>query len=196
MERKSVIGEIVLEIPYKGYRVVITFSRETVELRDVQVPKWITEHRHATRGPDRFLKVEVRDGAPELVELSFRSKQGHGEIRDSHVRAEQVNRLAIDLYASSFMDLGDLSGSSEDRERAIAAAKRLVERQKLPREYRDLNDDMLREVAEVYRAHIKDAPTRAVAKHFGVGARMASTYVDKSRKKGLLPPTKQGQKKA
>ncbi|PJE01903.1 hypothetical protein [Mycobacterium sp.] len=194
MERKSALGGIVLEIPYKGYLVTITSSREMVELRGVQVPRWITEHRRAARGPDRFVKVEVRDGAPELVELSFRSNRpGQGEVRDKHVRAEQVSRLAEDLYASCFMDIGT---SKDDPERAITAARKIVERQRLPREYRDLNDDMLREVAEVYRAHVEGAPTRAVAKHFGVGARMASTYVGKAREKKFLRPTRQGQKKA
>lgn len=31
--------------------------------------------------------------------------------------------------------------------------------------------------------------------HFGVKLRMASTYVDRARKAGYLPETKQGQKK-
>jgi hypothetical protein len=37
---------------------------------------------------------------------------------------------------------------------------------------------------------------KAVARAFGVKGRMASTYVDRARKAGHLPPTKQGQKKA
>ena len=59
-----------------------------------------------------------------------------------------------------------------------------------------LNDDVLRKVAEVYRKNFEHAPTKAVAKHFALKDRMASTYVDTARKAGYLPPTKQGKKQA
>ena len=62
--------------------------------------------------------------------------------------------------------------------------------------HRVLNHHVLRLVAEIYRANIKHAPTKAVAKHFGLKDRMASTYVDRARKAGHLPPTKQGRKQA
>ena len=44
--------------------------------------------------------------------------------------------------------------------------------------------------------NIDGAPTKAVAAMFNVKDRMASTYVERARKKGYLPETKQGQKKA
>jgi hypothetical protein len=78
----------------------------------------------------------------------------------------------------------------------MRVAEKFVERQRLPRDYRVLNDDVLRQVAEIYRANIKHAPTKAVAKHFGVKDRMASTYVDRARRAGHLPRTKQGKKQA
>lgn len=75
-------------------------------------------------------------------------------------------------------------------------AEKFVERQRRPRKYRVITDDFLKKVAEVYRENIDRAPTKAVARTFNVKDRMASTYVDRARKKGYLPPTKQGQKKA
>ena len=84
----------------------------------------------------------------------------------------------------------------DDYERAARIASKFIERQRLPRDYRVINDELLKKVAEVYRDNIHRAPTKAVAKHFGVKDRMASTYVDRARKAGYLPPTKQGQKKA
>jgi hypothetical protein len=75
-------------------------------------------------------------------------------------------------------------------------AAKFIERQRLPREYRVIDDDLLKQVARVYRENIRRAPTKAVAKRFGLKERMASSYVQRARRKGFLPPTKQGQKKA
>ena len=102
--------------------------------------------------------------------------------------------MAIDLYAVLVAEFGE-NPSRDDEARAMRIAEKFIERQRLPRDYRVLNDDVLRLVAEIYRANIKHAPTQAVAKHFGIKSRMASTYVDRARKRGFLSPTKQGQKK-
>jgi len=137
----------------------------------------------------------VRDGSPEVVELSFTSQPGQSEVRRKHLRAVDLDRLAIDLYA---VEVTDSDYDAEPHEYAVAQriAEKFIERQRLPRDYRVITNDLLKKVAEVYRDNIKGAPTKAVAKHFGVKDRMASTYVDRARKAGHLPPTKQGQKKA
>jgi hypothetical protein len=89
-----------------------------------------------------------------------------------------------------------LRQAKRQSERARRVAAKFTERQRLPRERRMITDSHLRLVAEVYRENLRSGPTKAVGKHFGVANRMASTYVDKARKAGYLPPTKQGQKKA
>ena len=61
---------------------------------------------------------------------------------------------------------------------------------------RKILTDLLRQVADVYRANIDHAPTEAVARTFGVRSRMASGYVQRARERGCLPPTKQGKKQA
>jgi hypothetical protein len=103
--------------------------------------------------------------------------------------------LATALYASVITkkhEVPDFEKLSE----SMRIARKFVERQRLPRERRATTPEFLRSVAEVYRANIDGAPTKAVAAMFNVKDRMASTYVERARKKGYLPETKQGQKKA
>lgn len=195
MERQHVIGDIILQFRYDGHLVDWRSSRETVVLNGVEVPSWVQERRHGVSGPDLIVKVAVRNGAPEVTDLRFLSGPGQSEVRPKHLRAIDVDRLAIDLYAVLVAEFGE-NPSRDDEARAMRIAEKFIERQRLPRDYRVLNDDVLRLVAEIYRANIKHAPTQAVAKHFGIKSRMASTYVDRARKRGFLSPTKQGQKKA
>lgn len=195
MKRRSMIGNPVLVFRYRGQLIDWEFSPEMVDMNGVQVPTWAKERRHGVDGPDLVVKVAVRGGSPEVVELGFQSKPGQSEVRQKHLRALDVDRLASDLYAIFVAEFSE-GPSRDDEQRAMRVAEKFVERQRLPRDYRVLNDEVLRQVAEVYRANVSHAPTKAVAKHFSVRDRMASTYVDRARKAGYLPPTKQGQKKA
>ena len=54
--------------------------------------------------------------------------------------------------------------------------------------------ERLEQVAEVYRRalNLKQPPTRAVAKHFGVSSSMAAKLVHRCRGLGLLDPTQPG----
>jgi hypothetical protein len=191
----GIIGAITLKFRYEGQFIELTHSsaRETIE--GVEVPTWIFQRRYGVGGPDMSVMVELRDGSPQLTELSFNSPPGQGEIRQKHLRAVDLDRLATDLYASAIAASGP-DATPGEYERAVRIAANFIERQRLPRDYRVITDDLLKKVAEVYRENIRHAPTKAVAKHFGVKDRMASTYVDRARKAAYLPPTKQGQKKA
>jgi hypothetical protein len=51
--------------------------------------------------------------------------------------------------------------------------------------------DLLREVAEVYRAN-PDRPTTPVSGHFVVPHRTAARYVEQARAAGLLGPARRG----
>jgi hypothetical protein len=123
------------------------------------------------------------------------SQHGQSEVRPKHLRDLDLEQLAQDLYAFEVVD-ADLDDGTAVWERANRAANKFIERQRLPRDYRRIDDALLREVAQVYRANFSSAPTQAVAKHFGVKDRMAATYVQMARKKKFLPPTKQGKKQA
>jgi len=220
-KRLSMIGPPTIVFNQGGRRYEMTVSDEgesttvaSAEAEDVggsRVPKWIELTTTGGAGPDMFLRVEVRDGSPQVVELGWKVRPAQREIRQKDLRGVDVAKLAVDLYASWVAQTDPYprgpDGSSPDFEQisewsarvrdANQVAMNFLERQRRPREYREMTDEKLRLVAEVYRANInKRAPTQAVAKHFAVGNRMASTYVTKAREKGFLPKTKRGKKQA
>ena len=56
-----------------------------------------------------------------------------------------------------------------------------------PHRRRWITDELLAEVADVYRAN-PDAPTKAVREHFQISPANASRYVKQARERGLLEP--------
>jgi hypothetical protein len=180
----------------EGYAV--TWSGEYEVIENFWVRTWIEFATFGSDGPDTLIRVEMRDGTPQVVRLEWTSRPGQSEIRQKHLRNIEVEGFATALVAMATVqydpDSHELRSSADDRMFRIAS--KFVERQRLPRELRVITDSFLQAVAEVYRRNIGHAPTQAVAKTFGVKARMASTYVDRARKAGFLPETKQGKKKA
>jgi hypothetical protein len=191
----SRIGPITLKFRHGGQVIELTHSIRRATIDGVKVPTWISQRRYGVGGPDMTVVVELRDGSPQLTELTFSSPPGQGEVRQKDLRAVDLDRLATDLYASA-VAVSLRGEESDENEQAMRIATKFIERQRLPRDYRVITDDFLKEVAKVYRRNFGRAPTNAVAKAFGVKQRMASTYVDRARKAGHLPRTKQGQKKA
>lgn len=193
----AVIGPIRLKMKHKGRTVEWSFSTKKETVDGVEVPTWISQRQLGGSGPDTFIRVELRDGSPHVVHLSFTSDRHQNEVQQKHLRSVDVDRLATDLLAYWIAHkFTEPEASRDEYERAELVAIKFLEHQRLPREYRVITDDFLKSVGEVYRKNISHAPTKAVAKAFGVKDRMASTYVDRARKAGHLPPTKQGQKKA
>jgi hypothetical protein len=193
----AVIGPVRLVMKHKGRSVEWGFSTKKEIIDGLEIPTWIEQRQLGGSGPDMFVRVELRNGSPQIVELSFTSERHQNEVRQKHLRAVDVDRLATDLLAWWIADqFTGPKASHEEYERAELVAIKFLEQQRLPREYRVITDDFLKSVAEIYRMNIEHAPTKAVARKFGVKDRMASTYVQKARKAGHLPPTKQGQKKA
>jgi hypothetical protein len=189
-------GKTSVTLWYEGQLIEWTRSHRYEAIAGVEAPAWVSQRVYGSDGgPDMFVKVAVRDGSPEVVELSIKSRPGQSEVRQKHLRAIDLEQLVTELYATEVSEADHNSTPAE-----YAAAKRIaekfVERQRRSRDYRIITNEFLMKVAEVYRENIHHAPTKAVARHFGVRDRMASTYVDRARKAGHLPPTKQGQKKA
>ena len=189
-------GKTSVTLSHEGQVVEWTRAHRYQNIADIEVPAWVSQQVYGTEGtPEIFVKVAVRDGSPRVVELTFRSRPGQSEVRQKHLRAIDLEQLVSDLYASEVSE-ADYDSPPAEYATAMRTAKKFIERQRRSREYRLITNEFLIEVAEVYRENIQHAPTKAVAKAFGVKDRMASTYVDKARKAGHLPPTKQGQKKA
>ena len=210
MAGQSMIGPIQVQFRQQGQRVIMSLSgdRETLKrvadesevIEGVEVPCSIELDTSGGADPDMHVRVELRDGSPVLTELSFTSRPGQGQIQQKHLRQTDIGKLVTDLVVSTMrtdamVPVGEAPDVTALRQ-SKATARRFVDRQRLPRTRRVMTPEFLQQVAEVYRENINGKPTKAVADTFNVQSRMASKYVDAARQRGLLPPTKQGQKKA
>jgi hypothetical protein len=183
---------------------VVSGTADVIENREV--PTWVGVNTSGGAEPDMRVKVELREGAPRVVELAWISQPHQGEIRQKHLSQINLAKLATDLIVSTISDtdiVGDVALvpidgalNSYQLHQQRLAAQRFMDRQRRPREYRRITPKLLEEVAKVYRDNIRGTPTKAVAETFNVERRMASEYVTRARKAGLLPETDRGRKKA
>lgn len=212
MADQVMIGPIQLEFRYQGHRCLMTSSGDTETVKriaddsqvieGVKVPTWIEYSVTGGADPDMHVRVELRDGSPQVVELSWKAQPSQGEIRRKHLRQIDLDKLVTDLVVSMIekpvpaeLLLTRKADVNQLRE-ARRKARKFVERQRLPRARRVMTDEFLQKVAEVYRENINGAPTKAVGETFNVQSRQASKYVDAARQRNYLPKTVRGQKKA
>lgn len=189
---------------------LIVFSKSRVPVEDRLLPRRVAFKlplavSHIPGEPWVWGGISVLDGVPQLVKLEFKSDEGGREIRQSDLRAIEINSLVVDLMAALSIHV-DQSNSITTFRMALpgedgpgdrfTSARRFVERRRRPPGLREITPELLKRVAEVYRSNFDHAPTEAVAKAFGVKQRMASTYVQRARTAGYLSPTKQGRKQA
>src|SRR6476469_4112516 len=79
---------ITLRFRYEGQLIEWSKSTTYETIGGREMPAWVSQRRYGIGGgPDRFVKAALRDGSPELVELSFISKPGQSEVRQKHLRA-------------------------------------------------------------------------------------------------------------
>jgi hypothetical protein len=88
-------------------------------------------------------------------------------------------------------DDGVVTAVEEDSPDRLREASKVVQRARSASR-QVITDEMLREVARVYRAHANRRPTQAVAQAFGVQHRTAAKYVRRARDLELLPETTAG----
>lgn len=193
---ESKLGD--LRAPHVPVTLTVPGQREIIE--DFEVPTWVELNTSGTVGPDLFVRVELRDGVPQIVEVRWTSQPHQSEVKQKHLRSVDLETLRTSMMAEATAGMAstfhEAQVGTEKSEAVFRKATKLIERQRLPKEYRVITDSFLRAVATVYRQNIDRAPTQAVERFFGVKSRMASIYVQRARRAGHLPPTKQGQKKA
>jgi hypothetical protein len=174
-----------------GEGVTVRYSGEHELVADLSLPTWLELSIGGTDNPNFFARIELRDQRPEIVAMSWSSAPGQREIKQKDLRDTQLAEL-LDLYRAY-----TLRAVQTGRTTFLVGPARGGDVQTLRTPgHRAITDEFLASVADVYRRNIAHAPTQAVARTFGVKPRMASNYVDKARSAGLLPPTKQGRKKA
>jgi hypothetical protein len=187
--------------------ITVRASGEYEQIGDRLCPTWLEVLVEGHDGPNLFRRIEIRDGRPEVVAWSWWSKPGQREVKQKDLRNAQVASILDELYPAFVIQIdttnnqaipavsGELAARGEDPP-AFYAARKLVDQLRTAPGHRAINPELLKSVADVYRRNFDHAPTQAVARTFGVKSRMASAYVDRARRAGYLPPTKQGKKKA
>jgi hypothetical protein len=150
--------------------------------------------------PALHLRLEVVDGVPQCRELRIVSVPGGREVRPVDLGAvrEWVEELFAAFAARVVEDDADgvaavvevPFGPSHD------GAVSLLHDARKGQGARRITPALLAEVVEVYRAHVDERPTAAVAAAFGVAHRTAALYVQRAREAGLLPPTTRGKRRA
>jgi len=148
------------------------------------------------RRPEVTLGFEIRDGVPECTRVELRATAKGREVRSSDLRAVRVEdalETAISVAPHEYNVDADgrpsISPVPGNKEQARTTVKWARAARKEAR--RRVTDDMLREVARVYREN-PYSPTSAVADTFDRAHRTAALYVHQARERGFLGPTSQG----
>ncbi len=132
---------------------------------------------------------EVRDGIPQCREVRITSADAGREVQASDGRKLRIADWLEDALAISAMPYGGKSGATTrwDAPRPTDGKETVQQVRMVRREARRrITDEMLQEVAEVYRANIGRGPTEAVAARFGKSHRTAGHYVKQARAAGYL----------
>ncbi len=177
-----------------------TPSERPVRVKNRAVPRaFEMELEYEDGRPDLTLGFEVRDGVPQCRRAELRSTEDGREVLASDLRGvklEDLLELAVAHVAMVFEvheQPGGVLTSMEPVMTEFEARETVRELRSVRREARRrVTDDVLRAVAEVYRANVANNPTAAVAKHIGRSHRTAGLYVQRAREAGFLGKTTRG----
>lgn len=143
--------------------------------------------------PDVRLRFDLVDGAYQCREMTLTAREGGREVNTTDLRAVHIDDLleeAARMIALTVEDQEDGSvvispviddAGEEAAVRQVRGARTSAKR--------SISRALLAEAAAVYEAHEGDAPTLAVADHFGKARRTASLYIKQARDAGLLGRT-------
>jgi hypothetical protein len=142
----------------------------------VRVPRRVTFHMPGDdTEPALRMTFNMGSGAAMCTAVQLQAKRGKA------IRAKDARAAARVL-----LDWGD------DLVEVFTRTRRNAHRP----QPRTVTDQLLAEVAEIYRGHLGSGPTRAVAAHRSVPYSTAARYVTQARRAGFLPPTTPGKKRA
>lgn len=167
---------------------------EFAELGEYVVPAtFYLRFPNAPGEPSLQLTFAVRDGKPVCTAATLESKPQGRELLPKDFN--DVRRDLTSLSEQAFSGVARVSGVHFPGPVDDAAARRAY-RSGRARSRRKVTDELLREVAALYRDNIDSGPWRAITERFKVSRATAGRYVMLARQAGHLPHTTPGKKKA
>ena len=183
---------------------------ELIEIGGVRLPQiMIVTHPGQGRRPvELTMRLETRDGVPRCTEVTLRGD----EVLRADLRAVPVEDLLeaafeatpepapVDVLNAWFEELAAGTIDEDEvaarfdawRDEHIGQGRRRVVRRARAQGRRKITDQLLIAVAAIYKANIGRAPVNAIAEHFGVSNRSASSYATRARRAGLLDEIDRG----
>ena len=136
------------------------------------------------------LEIRVQNGAPVCEEIHILRNPSRPSLDGAEIRRMPLRdwvTYAVGLAAMTHRESGYQGthklepASPDETERIIGEARRRFRRN-------TITDDLLRDVARVYRANQESKPRDAVADTFQVAPSTATRYLKLARERGFLRP--------
>jgi hypothetical protein len=173
---------------------------DLVDVNGLHVPAEIhLRFPGAPEQPSLHATFGIRNGEPVCTAVSVEAKPHGDEVRPGDfdiVRRELANwsqAVITSVMQHNATGAGDTVNVPDF---ADAATAQKAYRESRRRVRRKVDEQLLTEVAALYRDNIDDKPWKAIVDRFNVSETTAARYVVQARKAGLLPPTEPGRKKA
>lgn len=135
-------------------------------------------------GVSVMMRMRVVDGVPHCTELRFIAKAPEPGIRAKTVREfrleDWIERAC--LPAAFRYDKNSQKWVQDFSGRTMLPSIRKAR----ARARGGYTDELMREVAQIYEAHVGGHPTKAVREAFGIGQSTAQLYVKKARERGYI----------
>lgn len=167
---------------------------EFAELGDYLVPAtFYVRLPSSASEPSLQLTFTVRDGAPVCIDATLQAKTQGRQILPKDFKAIQRDLNNLSEFAFKCVMRASqekMPGMVDDR------SARRAYRTGRNRARRKVTNELLQEVAALYRDTIDSGSWRAIAQRYGVSKTTAGRYILLARKEGYLPPTDPGKKKA
>jgi hypothetical protein len=178
---------------HQGLR--ISSSGELESVGQLRMPAHFTLHLQDDDegGPDIALTWQIRGGVPECVEVHIMATETGHEVRVTGLRGVRVEDL-LDSTIKWMMSQHRMGGDAPTWFSFAEGSREAIGQVQAARASRKvkITDDLLQEVAKVYRANASDRPTQAVASHFDRGHSAAALYIKRARERGFLGPAIKG----
>lgn len=156
---------------------------------------WVVEP--IGRSPGVRAEFEMRGGQPVCLSVLVEATPGGRAVTTADLAGMPgLERKALD----AFMALGTAVIEDDDWHagRNLGRSQEVLQpdRRAVDRALKSRSDDELELVARVYRENVETSPLEAVQAALGVSRRTASRRVENARRRGFLPTTTQGKRKA